>query len=224
MCTIIPGIFEQDLSAETLLAVPELYVYGQRNMGLNLPRYFAWVIGATAEGIIVWFISWAAFGYLNVMGDNGLFALGDLCFSLGIMWTNWKLLLTETHHKSRIVICAFLITTGGWWAWNGFMAHAYSSNLSPYDVKGGFSNNFGRDFNWWLAVILALAVLAILELSCKLVRRLYNFSGTKTNVWRGIRKHSSDKNARLEVRRWQELERDPVVRDILRRAAENGLA
>jgi len=96
LCVIVPGIFEQDLKAETLLAIPELYTYGQRNKGLNLPDYALWMILATAEGMIVWFVSWAAFGAFNRMGDNGLFALGDLSFSLGIVWTNYKLLYVST--------------------------------------------------------------------------------------------------------------------------------
>jgi phospholipid-translocating ATPase len=33
---------EQELAAETLLAVPELYVFGQREGGLNVGKYFAW--------------------------------------------------------------------------------------------------------------------------------------------------------------------------------------
>lgn len=92
LCVIVPGMYEQDLSAETLLAIPELYVYGQRNEGLNLYKFFAWMLLATAQGMLIWFIPWALYGKFNAMGDNGTFALGDLCFSLSIMWTNVKLL------------------------------------------------------------------------------------------------------------------------------------
>ena len=92
LCVIVPGIFEQDLSAETLLAVPELYTYGQRNEGLNLPKYVMWMAMATVQGMLVWFIPCVLYGQHNVMGDNGTFAIGDLCFSLAIMWTNTKLL------------------------------------------------------------------------------------------------------------------------------------
>ena len=92
LCVIVPGIFEQDLRADTLLAVPELYVYGQRNHGLNLPRYIRWMALAVAEGALIWFLPWALYGIGDFMGDNGTFAIGDLCFSLAIMWTNTKLL------------------------------------------------------------------------------------------------------------------------------------
>ena len=92
LCVIIMGIFEQDLARETLLAVPELYVYGQKNMGLNLRDYITWILGATLEGFVVWWVSYAAYGVAAYQSDNGLFAFGDLIFSMGIIWTNVKLL------------------------------------------------------------------------------------------------------------------------------------
>ena len=95
LCVIIPGVFEQDLRAETLLAVPELYVYGQRGEALNLSRYLGWMIGAAVEGLLVFYGCWAGYGHFGQTGemrDEGLFAFGDLVFSACIMWTNWKLL------------------------------------------------------------------------------------------------------------------------------------
>lgn len=92
LCVIIMGTYEQDLSAKTLLAVPELYVYGQRNMGLNLRKYSGWMIAAVSEGVIVWLVCWAAYGLHDSTGDEGIFAFGDLVFSAAMMWTNFKLL------------------------------------------------------------------------------------------------------------------------------------
>ncbi|KAM3415721.1 Phospholipid-transporting ATPase [Cercospora zeina] len=138
LCVIVPGIFEQDLRPDTLLAIPELYVHGQRNHGLNLKMYVGWMFHACVQGTIVWFVSWVSYGRYNVMGDTGLFALGDLCFSLGIVWTNWKCLVVEAHYKTLIVAASFFVTVGGWWAWNGFMSAVYANNISPFNVKGGF--------------------------------------------------------------------------------------
>lgn len=91
LCVIVPGVWEKDLSSKTLMAVPELYVYGQKNMGLNIYTYLLWMIGAAASGIVVWFVCWAGFG-LGLEGKQDLFALGDLVFSVAIVWTNYKLL------------------------------------------------------------------------------------------------------------------------------------
>ncbi|MGG6495222.1 UNVERIFIED_CONTAM: hypothetical protein NY603_20090, partial [Bacteroidetes bacterium 56_B9] len=70
LCVIVPGIFEQDLRPDTLLAIPELYVHGQRNHSLNLRMYVAWMFHACVQGTIVWFVSWVSYGRYNVMGDT----------------------------------------------------------------------------------------------------------------------------------------------------------
>ena len=85
-------MFEQDLSPKTLLAVPELYAYGQQNQGLNIRKFLIWMALAAAQGMVVWFVPLALYGKFKLVGDNGTFAVGDLCFSLAIMWTNIKLL------------------------------------------------------------------------------------------------------------------------------------
>lgn len=93
LCTICMGIWEQDLSAETLLAVPELYVYGQRNMGLNTWKYVRWMFLAAVEGVIAWYGVWAGYGWISPSArDEGLYALGTLAFTVGVLWINWKLL------------------------------------------------------------------------------------------------------------------------------------
>lgn len=93
LCTICMGVWEQDLRAETLLAVPELYVYGQRNMGLNPWNFTRWMFLAAVEGIICWYGVWAGYGWIVPQGrDNTLYALGQLNFTVGVLWINWKLL------------------------------------------------------------------------------------------------------------------------------------
>jgi phospholipid-translocating ATPase len=90
LCVIVPGIFEQDLQAETLLAVPELYRYGQQNSGLNLAKYLRWMAVAAAEGVLVWLTTWAVYSRIHGVHDLGIFAMGDLVFTTAIMWTNLK--------------------------------------------------------------------------------------------------------------------------------------
>ncbi|KAG5934320.1 hypothetical protein E4U53_000715, partial [Claviceps sorghi] len=92
LCTICLGVWEQDLGAETLLAAPELYVYGQRNMGLNVGKFVRWMLLGAVEGIVAWYGVWAAYGWISPAArDEGLYALGSLVFSVGVLWINWKL-------------------------------------------------------------------------------------------------------------------------------------
>lgn len=93
LCVILPGVWEQDLKSETLMAVPELYVYGQRGKGLNMRRFGIWILGAAMEGVGVFYLCWVLYGGLGdaVVKDGGLYALGNLVFSVCIMWINMKL-------------------------------------------------------------------------------------------------------------------------------------
>jgi phospholipid-translocating ATPase len=92
LCVICMGIWEQDLRADTLLAVPELYMYGQRNLGLNMLKFFRWMLLGAVQGVLAWFGVWAGYGWRARMSDQGLYALGNLSFSVGVLWINWKLL------------------------------------------------------------------------------------------------------------------------------------
>lgn len=93
LCTICMGIWEQDLAVETLLAIPELYVYGQRNVGLSAWKYIRWMLLAAIEGVAAWYGVWAGYGsWTPGPKDQGLYAVGTLMFSVGILWINWKLL------------------------------------------------------------------------------------------------------------------------------------
>ncbi|KAF1986865.1 phospholipid-translocating P-type ATPase [Aulographum hederae CBS 113979] len=164
LCVIVMGIFEQDLSAGALLEKPGLYAYGQNNRGLYMSKYLAWMFAATVEGILVWFLCWAAYGNSDsLVRDNGLFALGHLVFTLGIVWTNLKLFGLETHHKTLVVLISFTITVGGWWAWSALLSGAYDQERSPYAVRGGFIQTFGRDPVWWATLVLVLVALVVLE-------------------------------------------------------------
>ncbi|KAF2093445.1 P-type ATPase [Rhizodiscina lignyota] len=225
LCVIVPGIFDQDLKADTLLAVPELYRYGQLNKALNIRRYIVWMIGATATGIVVWFICWAAFGVYDIEGGQDLFALGDLVFTVAIVWTNCKLFLIETHYKTAVVLISFLITFAGWWAWNIFLACAYDSeNRWPYDVRDGFTQHFGKDPSWWLGLILAVALLFIGELAYRQCAKSGKRALTRLLRSRPKRnEEEKDMANELDVKVWQELEKDPVIRERLRQMANQGV-
>ncbi|KAH8895828.1 phospholipid-translocating P-type ATPase [Thozetella sp. PMI_491] len=239
LCTIIPGIWEQDLRAETLLAIPELYIFGQRDQGLNFPRYLIWMFGAVAEGALVWSVCWASHGGVSlIVRDNGLFPLGNLVFSIGIMWTNWKLLILDAHYKTWIVIFSWAITSGGWWAWQGFLSGIYSTDVNPYDVRDGLKLRFGQDPVWWLTLLGTLGMLATIELAYRAVKRnlvvmgLWTwgwkwfkrstwrevFRAPRSGMWPAVQRDGDRDRSSVEewdVELWQEMEQDPEIRKLL---------
>ncbi|KAH7026371.1 P-type ATPase [Microdochium trichocladiopsis] len=230
LCTICMGIWEQDLSAETLLAIPELYVHGQRNRELNIPRFLGWMFAAAIEGIFVYLGMWAAY---NAFGqqprDDGLFAFGSLAFTIGVVWVNWKLFIIEIHHKTTVVMGCFGITVAGWFAWCAFLAGIYPLQPSPYAGRQGLFETFGKDPIWWATGIAICVVLICVEMAYKTIKRSMVIAGWWTfPPWK---QHSTSRDMRgeagmavnesscekwdLEI--WQELEMDPAVRAGLRR-------
>jgi len=89
---IFLGILEQDLSAATLLAVPELYSQGQRNEAFNIPKYFGWMFMATSEAMIVYFMLVSLYAWPALGRGNGIFAIGELGFTVCVVMINTKLL------------------------------------------------------------------------------------------------------------------------------------
>jgi phospholipid-translocating ATPase len=82
---IFMGVFEKDLSASTLLAVPELYTKGQRNGGFNFKVYLAWMFMASSEAMVVYFCMLGLYGQALFTEDNSIFALGSITYT-SIVW------------------------------------------------------------------------------------------------------------------------------------------
>lgn len=88
---IFLGVFEKDLSASTLLAVPELYTKGQRNGGFNFKVYLGWTFMASAEAMLIYFTLYGVWGMVGWKKDDGLYALGTLGFTACVVAINLKL-------------------------------------------------------------------------------------------------------------------------------------
>lgn len=93
-CTMTIGAWEKDLKARTLMAVPELYAYGQRAQGLNWGVFLSWIANAVLAGAAISFLTWLGYGgaYTTTPDDNGLYAIGTLVFIACMVWTNVKIL------------------------------------------------------------------------------------------------------------------------------------
>ncbi|KAI9171488.1 Phospholipid-transporting ATPase [Paramyrothecium foliicola] len=224
LCCICMGIWEQDLRAETLLAVPELYVYGQRNMGLNFWKFLRWMFLGAAEGLIAWYGVWGGYGW-TVPGarDPGIYALGTLAFTTGVLWINWKLFIFETHYKSSIVMGSFFVTTIGWFAWLSFLDGVYNARPSgTYNIRNSFTELWGKDALWWATLFIVLGIIGLLEIVAKAVKRKLIIAGLwKWPSWRGDGSVGSSNAEDLELEVWQELEQDPVIWEKLKKMARD---
>jgi phospholipid-translocating ATPase len=223
LCCICMGIWEQDLRAETLLAVPELYIYGQRNMGLNFWKFLRWMFLGASEGLIVWFAVWGGYGW-TVPGarDQGVYALGTLAFTTCVLWINWKLFIFETHFKSSIVMTSFFVTTTGWFAWLAFLDGVYAAQpVSKYNISNSFTQLWGKDALWWATLFIVLGILGLIEIVMKAVKRKMILVGAyKWPPWQKAREGNNAEEWGLEL--WQELEQDPVLWEKLKRMSRGG--
>lgn len=173
LAVILLGMFEQDLHAETLLAVPELYTFGQRNKAFNFRKYIGWTIVAVIEAVLIYYGTWGVFSHILAKSDNTLFAMGDLAFTVCVLFINIKLLILELHNKTIVTFIGFLISVAGWFLWNLFLSAIYTRRPSPYAVRDSFLETFGRDPVWWLTVIMVLAMVIVFELIITAVRRIF---------------------------------------------------
>lgn len=199
---IFLGIFEQDLCASTLLAVPELYhSLGHKNGGFKIRIYLAWVALAASQAVMVFFLMLGLFGQANFTTDNGLYAMGDLTFTACIVVIASKIQFWEIHNKTYTCAISMFLSIGGWFLWNIILSATYSNNVI-YDVKDGFFDRFGRNPLWWLTLILVVVACWALELGIKAVK--FACMPSDADVFR-------------------ELQKDPAIKKRFEQAAEVGL-
>ncbi|XMA15695.1 hypothetical protein WAI453_008486 [Rhynchosporium graminicola] len=200
---IFLGIFEQDLNASTLLAVPELYVSGQRNASFNFKIYLAWMFMAASESVIIYFLMFGLFGEAIFTRDDNLLAMGTLAFSASVIFISTKLLLIEMHNKTIISFLGWIISVGGWFFWTLLLSLVFAPGKTYplYSIKDGFLKGYGRNLLWWLVLLITLATLTLLELGISSVRKAF---------WP------------TDVDLFQELQRDPLVRERFEQVLNQG--
>ncbi|RFU28847.1 hypothetical protein B7463_g7490, partial [Scytalidium lignicola] len=187
---IFLGVFEQDLDASTLLAVPELYVQGQQNRGFNLKKYFAWMFMAASEATVIYFMMYGLFGMSLFTRDNSLFAIGDLCFTSAVVFIGTKLLILEMHNKTLVSALGWFLSIGGWFLWNLILSAIYKNGIT-YAVKDGFLYYFGRNFLWWFTLIVTLSILILYELGVSSIKKA--FWPTDTDIFQELQKDKAIK-------------------------------
>lgn len=198
---IFMGIFEKDLEAMTLLAIPELYTLGHNNGGFNLLIYAFWMFLASGEAMIVFFIMLGLYGQALFTTDNGLYAMGTLTFSACVVLIATKLQFLDLHNKSITCAIAMFLSIGGWCLWNLILSALYPTNVI-YNVRDGLLHRFGRNALWWLTLILIVSVCWGFEIAVKSCR--VAFSPDDVDIF-------------------QELEKDEEIRKRLEAAAELGM-
>lgn len=106
------------------------------------------------------------------------------------------------------------------------MAGIYTPKQSPYDVRGGFFHEFGRDPAWWLTLIGVQVLLFVVQMGLKMAKRTMVVLGLwrwGQGWWKRVRRSRKkpvdwieDNLEEWDLGLWQEMEKDPGVRERLR--------
>ena len=186
---IFMGIFEQDLGASTLLAVPELYhSLGHDNGGFNIRIYLGWVALAACQAVTVFFLMLGLFGQAIFTFDNGLYAMGDLTFTACIIVIATKIQFWGIHNKTYTCAISMFISIGGWFLWNVILSVTYHNN-DTYNVKDGVLDRFGRNALWWLTLIVIVVACWTLEVGIKAAKHAWMPSDA--DLFRELQKDSA---------------------------------
>ena len=175
LAVIFLGIFTKDLSASTLLAVPELYTKGQKHAGFNIKLYLGWSFMATCEAMIIYFIMFGLFGQSITNVDNGVFPLGLLTYSACVVIINTKLQALEVHNKTYVCLAVFIISVGGWFLWNIILSQQYtiSAGKGVYNVPDNFIFHVGKSLLFWVVLLLSVVSVVIFETGVSILRALF---------------------------------------------------
>lgn len=169
---IFLGIFEKDLAASTLLAVPELYTKGQRHGGFNVKIYLGWAFMATCEAMIVFFTMFGLFGEAVINLDSGIFAVGLLSYTACVIIINLKLQFLEIHNKSILAAIVIFISVGGWFLWNVILSRRYNSSdgKNIYNVRDNFLTKTGQNLAFWVVLFLSVSAVVLFEIAVSTIR------------------------------------------------------
>lgn len=171
LVVIFLGIFEQDLRASTLIAVPELYLMGQRSGGFNFKVYLGWMFMAVSEAMIVFFTMYGIYGTAVFTLDQSLFPMGDLTFTACVIIIATKLQIIEQRNRTYMALIGWILAVGGWFLWNIILAGIYHSTTNPeYYVKGGFYTGFGRSALWWFTLLLTVVACLAFEIGVRALK------------------------------------------------------
>ncbi|KAH9904925.1 hypothetical protein F4778DRAFT_789626 [Xylariomycetidae sp. FL2044] len=200
---ILMGMMEQDLKPETLLAVPELYTYGQRSQGFNFKKYLAWSFMGAVDTVVIYMLVWGTFKDILFTEDNNLFPLGQLAFTVCVVIINIKILILECHHKTIIPLTGFVLSILAWFLWNFIIGAIYKEKPGTYYVHGAFLHEFGNKLSWWATAGAVIAAVVAVELCATAFQRIY---------------FPRDQDL------WQEIERQGGVGEALKEHAAAGAA
>lgn len=216
LAVISLGSFEKDLSASTLLAIPELYETSRMGKAFGMRLFLEWMTLAACQAVLSFYLSYFAYARMSTISD--LFPFGDMVFTAIVIVINVKLILVEMHSWSILNYSFFFISFCGWWVWSLLQAGVYKTEKIYY-VKDAILTGFGKQVEWWASLLLVISSLLLLDVGVQALRVV--LYPTEEDCFREIQTDSALKT-RLEEEAALELQAG-WIEDLLKKRSHQGL-
>ncbi|KAI1316517.1 hypothetical protein EDD11_009856 [Mortierella claussenii] len=170
---MVVGMFEQDLKASTLLLVPELYTFGQRNSGFSLMTYGTWMAAAVYHAIAALMVPLWIAGAIGKFGvepdDEALFSMGLGVYTTIVLVVTFKIAYLETHNWSIMTHITSFLTIVAWFGYNTVYSFFYPIRTAGYHVRGVFQGLAGH-LPFWLTIIVAFMIAMMPNVMAKILK------------------------------------------------------
>lgn len=183
------GMFDRDISVETVLRYPELYISGRLNLDLRTRKMFSWVVMAVIHSIFIYFIPLFTFTrlwhpddwprphcnhttfqcnnelqWVDIATDkdgeaNGMYVLGTATYACLIAAMHWKV----TWHTYSWTWINVLYMLGFSIPLLATFMIVYSNWLNFAPQFYGVAAHVFFSYDLWLAMLLVLTCIAIVE-------------------------------------------------------------
>eukprot|EP00301_Raphidiophrys_heterophryoidea_P001762 c10838_g1_i1.p1 GENE.c10838_g1_i1~~c10838_g1_i1.p1 ORF type:complete len:560 (-),score=136.42 c10838_g1_i1:187-1866(-) len=170
---LLIGVFDRDLSPQTILDHPELYIAGQQNKTFKLRRFWGWIVWGSIQSIPIFTIPMYIFE-MNLFGDGqvgGLWASSTTSTLIVVLVANVKIILEANLFNWFHFHALFF----GFWSFI-CVTYAYEVYLSlyfPNDPLVGVFSKLCSDPVFWLTVVLVTTLTVLPDFIFKAVRHLY---------------------------------------------------
>ncbi|KAJ1566102.1 hypothetical protein HK096_001217 [Nowakowskiella sp. JEL0078] len=171
------GMFERDLSRSTLMAVPELYRFGQLNHGFSAPVFLKWMViglwhaiscllfpfilynglrsstqagGGLTTPTISNSLSFNAIFYGDLTGskeEDFIYALGTLGYGIMVIIITIKIAYMDSRYVTIYHHAAVLLTAAVWFAYNEIYPRLYP-NFFSFGIETSGMQNMFRGYYW----------------------------------------------------------------------------
>ncbi|KAJ1566001.1 hypothetical protein HK096_004895 [Nowakowskiella sp. JEL0078] len=180
------GVFERDLSRSTLMAVPELYRFGQLNHGFSAPLFLKWMViglwhaiscllfpfilynglksstqagGGLTTPTVSNSLSFNAIFYSDLTGskeEEFIYALGTLGYGIMVIIITAKIAYMDSRYVTVYHHAAVLLTAAVWFAYNEIYPRLYP-NFFSFGVETSGMQNMFRGYYW--VIYLSIIIL-----------------------------------------------------------------